>query len=119
MAALRANPNTGAILMDATDQTVYSFNGTPLARPKSFDEWQQVGETPCLFDWQADPGRYGPHYVTVQIRLNRDRAAWSGGGSFVFIQNYLRDNKDQIVAHLFSQCWIDRNTARNNAQVQW
>jgi len=117
---LRVNPKTKEIYLDADAiDTLYSFDGTPHSRYESVNAWAIAGEAPDLFSWQKDPGLYGPHFCTVQIRLLCDRAHWTGGGSFVYIQSYLSDNAEQIVSHRFASLWEDRNTARANAQVQW
>lgn len=117
---LRVHPKTGQVYMDADAiDTLYSFDGTPHSRYDAANEWKIVGECDNLFAWQADPGKYGPHSVTVQVKLLCDKTHWTGGGSFVYIQSYLADNADQIVSHRFISLWQDRNTAHANAQVQW
>ena len=98
--------------------TVFRFNGTPI-ETKSTD-WEQVGETPCLFDWQRDPGMYGPHYAVAELYKytgQKECHTFTAGGSIVHIRNWARDHGYEFSPNI--RLYSDRNTARSRAQVQW
>lgn len=121
---LKENPISREIFAD-DGRCLYRFDGMPLARPAGADGWPIVGEVPTLAAWQADPGRYGPHYATYAIRFGSEREQWTAGGSVVFIRNWIRDTAERLKGTGDWLCWSprsiwkDRNTARANADVQW
>lgn len=121
---LRENPATREIVADSGMLTLYHFDGTPISRPAGADDWKVVGEVPCLFDWQRDPGLYGPHYATYTFSFTSERDLWVAGGSILYIRNWIEYTTEQLrgidhIDYFPLAIWADRNTARANADIQW
>lgn len=115
---LIANPTTKKVyLTDARRETLYRFDGTPLGG-RDCAGWPTVHtqDVPCLFEWQRDPGLYGPHYATYRIMVDRENT-FTAGGSILFIRSWLEEH-----AHWGSisiSIYTDRNAARAAAEVEW
>ena len=122
------SPETNRVYATCRDrETLFTFNGTPLEAPKGVEDWPTVSkrELRCVFDWQRDPGRYGPHWAVVRIGVfdtaRNSKEFFSAGGSWLYIQNWLVDHatEDVVVSQFPIALYADRQTARDNAEVQW
>ena len=104
--------NNGDVFLDTGDQLL-SFDGTPCQRPPAANGWQVVGnKVTCLFDWQRDPGHFGPHYVVGTV-VNKNGSMFAAGGSIVFINAWCAEYKATFHA---DQLVSDRNEARRRAE---
>jgi hypothetical protein len=109
-------------LADPRTRTYYGIDGTPIAFD-SFAGLPQRGvntslEGPrCLYDWQADPGKYGPAYAVAWVIDRRDgHALFTAGGSLLYILAFGRENGFDI---RIDRIMDDRNAARAAAHVEW
>ena len=107
-------------------ETLFTFNGTPLEAPKGVEDWPTVSkrELRCVFDWQRDPGLYGPHWAVVRMCVFPEQAKpayFTAGGSWVYIQAWreLRKSEGITTGLMPIALYADRQTARDNAEVQW
>jgi hypothetical protein len=125
---LRESPNSAKVYLDA-GHCLYDFDGTPYSRPDEVDGWKPVNtvSVPCLYDWQADPGRYGfaPHLVThIGVYREGDEPVWFvAGGAVVYIRNWSADRKREgaVVSTMPVGLYTSRQVARSHplVTVQW
>jgi hypothetical protein len=97
-------------------ESLYAFNGMPFARGDAEMEVEVVGDAPSLFEWQRDPGLYGPHYAVAEL-WKHGLPAFTAGGSLVFIRAWAQEHGYTITPNV--HLYADRNTARSLADVQW
>jgi len=116
------NPQTGKIYLRTgmktpQGETLYSFAGTPIS-VRGTETWEQVNtrDVPCLFEWQRDPGHYGPHYAQARLLDNVAGRHWTAGGSFVYIKTWAEEH-DHTITPL--ALFDDRNLAREHVDVEW
>ena len=113
------NPNTDAVLL-VDGCYAYAVDGTPYSidRVKNWpNATKPNSKSFSLFDWQASPGDYGPHYVTARIEtMTADCFHFTAGGSVVYIRAWAQENNCHVT---LLQCFADRNSARACAEVQW
>jgi hypothetical protein len=103
---------SGDIFLDTGSQLL-GFDGTPCHRPPTADGWKVVGTgVNCLFDWQRDPGAFGPHYAVGTV-VDRDGQMFVAGGSILFINAWCSEN--QATFHN-AQLVGSRNEARRRAE---
>ena len=96
--------NSGDVYLDTGNQLL-SFDGIPCQRPPAANDWQVVGsEVSCLFDWQRDPGTYGPYYAVGTI-VDRDGE--------MFISAWCAENDASFHN---AQLVSDRNEARRRVE---
>lgn len=111
------NPNTSAVLF-VDGCCAYGLDGTPFSIDRT-EGWQgatkELDEPFTLFDWQASPGDYGPHYVKARLVAP---TGWSFtvGGSVVYIQAWAQEHNHHVT---LLQCFASRNAARASADVAW
>jgi hypothetical protein len=102
---------TKDVFLDTGSQLI-AFDGTPYARLSTVGGWEIVGEVNCLFDWQRDPGTYGPHYAVGTV-VDRDGKGFVAGGSWVFINAWCDEHNASFHN---AQIVSDRNEARRRAE---
>ena len=104
--------NAGDVYLDTGTQ-LFSFDGTPYDRPPTANGWAVVGSSiGHLFDWQRDPGTFGPHYAVGTV-VDRDGNMFVAGGSFIYISAWC--NEYHATFHN-AQIVSDRNEARRRAE---
>ena len=98
------NPKNGKVYLDAKQVNgLYAFDGTPYSRPRTVDGWEVVSreDVPSLWDWQRDPGKYGPYHVVASLSLwrgNKRVTRFTAGGSFVYIRAWMRERPATAVS---------------------
>lgn len=111
MSAIVQDPETRELFLDgAGTMVMYAFDGTPLSRR----ELPQVGEVACLFDWQADPGQYGPAFVLADVWPQGQKSTFTAGGSFLYVCNWCKDHDAAILRS--PRLFGDRNVVRRMAE---
>jgi len=113
------NPNTNAVML-IDGCYAYTIDGTPYSIDRA-ENWPDAtksnGKPFTLFDWQASPGDYGPHYVVARIEtMTADNFHFTVGGSVVYIRAWARENNCHVT---LLNCFADRNSARASAEVEW
>ena len=103
------------VMLDA-GETMYAFDGTPYRKPATLQAVDVTRrDVPCLFDWQRDPGHYGPHYAIAELTAKGE--TFVAGGSWLFITAWAKEHGATISPHV--RIVDDRNHARNQAEVAW
>jgi len=97
--------------------TMYRFDGTPFQAV----EGEVVGEVPCLFDWQRDPGSYALAYALANIADYPHNSNFMAGGSYLFIHAWVKEHDGTAInwARLFDDRNIVRNLAESLGGVAW
>jgi len=110
------NPNTNAVML-IDGCYAYTIDGTPYSidRTANWPDVTKPNSEPALFDWQASPGDYGPHYVEARI-TDRAGLSFTAGGSVVYIRAWAQENNCHVT---LLRCFADRNSARASAEVEW
>ena len=104
--------NGGDVYLD-TGTELLNFDGTPHQHPPAANGWEVVGsKVSCLFDWQRDPGTYGPHYAVGTV-VNQNGSMFVAGGSIVFINAWCAEYQSTFHS---AQIVSDRNEARRRAE---
>ena len=91
--------------------TMYRFDGTPFQAV----EGEVVGEVPCLFIWQKDPGAYAPAYALVNIADYPHNTNFMVGGSYICIYAWVKEHDG--TAMNWARLFEDRNIVRNMAEA--
>ena len=115
---LLRNPSTNQVFfIDGCH--LYAIDGTPYSLDR-VNNWpsatKELDEPFTLFNWQANPGDFGPHYVVARLTDRRSGLNFTAGGSIVFIRAWARENWHEVT---LLACYADRNEARAQADVQW
>ena len=115
---LLRSPDTNQVFFTDSHH-LYAIDGTPYSLDRASD-WpsatKELDEPFTLFDWQASPGDYGPHYVVARLTDQRSGLSFTAGGSVVYIRAWAHENWHKVTLLV---CYADRNEARAQADVQW
>lgn len=93
------------------------FDGTPFQRI----EGEVVGEVPCLFDWQRDPGAYALAYALANIADHKNDINYMVGGAYIFIYAWIKEHDGTAInwARLFDNRNVVRDMAEALGGVAW
>jgi len=102
----------GRVVAD-TGCNIVTFNGTPYSYQKWHNDYEQVGEAPSVSEWQADPGKFGPHYAVAQVWPITGEPFYMGG-SWLYIKVWADEHGAVITPNV--AIYADRNVARQVAE---